>query len=213
MKQLNVGIIGASVFGRDLGLYLLEDPGVKSICYFDDFAEKSPIEGCDFHGDTSKIDDHYEKGVDKIILGIGYNFLEEKNKLFDRLKKNYEFFTFIHSSCTLAPGATVGKGAILFPGCILDTNASVGENSILHIGVRLAHDSIIDSNSFCAPSVSISGNSKIGARCFVGINSTVMNSIDICDDVRIGAGSLVTQNVTDCGLYVGGHNGKLRKLK
>ena len=161
MKQFRVGIIGASVFGRDLGLYLLEDPNVKSICYFDDVAEKSPLEQCDFFGGTDKIGDYYKKSVDKIILGIGYNFLEEKNKLFDRLKTKFEFYTFVHSSCVLAPGASVGDGAILFPGCILDTNASVGENSILHIGVRLAHDSIIEPNSFCAPSVSISGNSKI----------------------------------------------------
>ena len=213
MKQFRVGIIGASVFGRDLGLYLLEDPNVKSICYFDDVAEKSPLEQCDFFGGTDKIGDYYKKSVDKIILGIGYNFLEEKNKLFDRLKTKFEFYTFVHSSCVLAPGASVGDGAILFPGCILDTNASVGENSILHIGVRLAHDSIIEPNSFCAPSVSISGNSKIGSRCFVGINTTVMNSIDICDDVRIGAGSLITQNIEESGLYVGGHSGKVRKLK
>ena len=212
MGKVRLGVIGASVFGKDLGLYLQKDPNVESISYFDDYSHLSPIEGCAFLGAVSEIDKHYGKSIDQLILGIGYNSLKNKNNLYDKLASKYEFYTFIHESCILAPGANVSQGSIILPGCILDTNAKVEQNSVLHIGVKLSHDSVIGSHSFIAPSVSISGNSIIGERCFVGINTTISNSIEIAPDVRLGAGSLVLQNINTSGLFVGGKDGRIRKI-
>jgi acetyltransferase-like isoleucine patch superfamily enzyme len=43
---------------------------------------------------------------------------------------------------------------------------------------------------------------KLGNKVYVGSNSTMM-PVSICDDVVIGAGSVVTKDITESGTYVG----------
>jgi len=45
-------------------------------------------------------------------------------------------------------------------------------------------------------------STKIGDRVNIGSNATIL-PVEICDDVVIGAGSVVTKNVTKPGIYAG----------
>ena len=42
----------------------------------------------------------------------------------------------------------------------------------------------------------------IGNRVYIGSNSTIL-PVNICDDVVIGAGSVVTKNISKPGIYAG----------
>ena len=50
---------------------------------------------------------------------------------------------------------------------------------------------------------------KLGNKVYVGSNSTIL-PISICDDVVIGAGSVVTKDIIQPGTYAGN---PARKLK
>ncbi len=52
---------------------------------------------------------------------------------------------------------------------------------------------------------------KIGDNVSIGTNATIL-PINICDDVVIGAGSVVTKNITEPGIYVGNPAILIRKL-
>ena len=43
----------------------------------------------------------------------------------------------------------------------------------------------------------------IGNDIFIGVRTIVMPGVSICDQVIIGAGSLVTKSITKSGIYVG----------
>jgi acetyltransferase-like isoleucine patch superfamily enzyme len=43
---------------------------------------------------------------------------------------------------------------------------------------------------------------RIGRKVYIGSNSTIL-PVSICDDVVIGAGSVVTRDITEPGTYVG----------
>ena len=45
-------------------------------------------------------------------------------------------------------------------------------------------------------------STKIGDRVSIGSNATIL-PVKICDDVVIGAGSVVTKDITDPGIYFG----------
>jgi UDP-N-acetylbacillosamine N-acetyltransferase len=60
------------------------------------------------------------------------------------------------------------------------------------------------------PGAKILGTAKIGSRCRIGTNSTILPGIEICDDVVIGAGAVVTKNITEPGTYVGVPAKKMR---
>ena len=51
-------------------------------------------------------------------------------------------------------------------------------------------------------------STKIGDRVSIGSNATIL-PVEICDDVVIGAGSVVTKNITDPGKYAGNPARKL----
>ena len=54
-------------------------------------------------------------------------------------------------------------------------------------------------------------STKIGNHVSVGTNATIL-PITICDHVVIGAGSVVTKNITEPGIYAGNPARLLRRL-
>ena len=48
----------------------------------------------------------------------------------------------------------------------------------------------------------IGGGSSIGDNVMCGIGSIIINKIKICSNVTIGAGSIITKNITKPGTYV-----------
>lgn len=53
---------------------------------------------------------------------------------------------------------------------------------------------------------------KIGNNVSIGSNSTIL-PVSICDNVVIGAGAVVTKNITVSGVYIGNPAKLIRKLK
>jgi len=52
---------------------------------------------------------------------------------------------------------------------------------------------------------------RIGARVSIGSNATIL-PVQICDDVVIGAGAVVTRNITQPGIYAGNPARRLRSV-
>lgn len=55
-------------------------------------------------------------------------------------------------------------------------------------------------------------HTKIGNNVSIGSNSTIL-PIEICNNVVIGAGSVVTKNITTPGIYAGNPATLIRKIK
>jgi acetyltransferase-like isoleucine patch superfamily enzyme len=53
-------------------------------------------------------------------------------------------------------------------------------------------------------------STRIGNRVSIGTNSTIL-PVSICDDVVVGAGAVVTRDITEPGFYVGNPARLLRK--
>ncbi|MFM2010747.1 MAG: hypothetical protein RLZZ479_1138, partial [Bacteroidota bacterium] len=54
-------------------------------------------------------------------------------------------------------------------------------------------------------------STKIGNHVSIGSNATIL-PVEICDYVVIGAGSVVTKNITQSGIYVGSPAKKIKDL-
>ena len=55
-------------------------------------------------------------------------------------------------------------------------------------------------------------STRVGARVSIGSNATIL-PVDICSDVVIGAGAVVTRDITEPGIYVGNPARLLRRLE
>ena len=75
----------------------------------------------------------------------------------------------------------------------------------------MEHDVKIGSHCHVCPGVKIGGSVIIGDEVFIGIGSVVIDKIQICSNVVIGAGSIITKNINAPGTYVTFKN-KLKKI-
>jgi acetyltransferase-like isoleucine patch superfamily enzyme len=77
------------------------------------------------------------------------------------------------------------------------SNVSIGEDCFIGHGVMFINDKFSNrklSKNFLS--------TVIGNKVYVGSNSTIL-PVSICDDVVIGAGSVVTKDITESGTYAG----------
>ena len=84
------------------------------------------------------------------------------------------------------------------------SNVSIGVDCFVGHGVMFTNDKFIDrklSKDFLP--------TTIGNKVYIGSNATIL-PVTSCNDVVIGAGAVVTQNITESGTYVGN---PARKLK
>jgi acetyltransferase-like isoleucine patch superfamily enzyme len=125
-------------------------------------------------------------------------------------------------------------------GCTLGDDVFIGPFVEIQKGVRIGARSRIQSHSFICELVEIGDDcviahgvmfindpfaigepakgrrelwksTRIGSRVSIGSNSTVL-PVSICDDVVIGAGSVVTRDIKDSGIYVGNPARLLRHI-
>jgi acetyltransferase-like isoleucine patch superfamily enzyme len=77
------------------------------------------------------------------------------------------------------------------------SNVSIGEDCFIGHGVMFTNDKFANrklSKNFLS--------TIIGNKVYIGSNSTIL-PVSICDDVVIGAGSVVTKDITESGTYTG----------
>ena len=111
--------------------------------------------------------------------------------------------TYIHPTALVDQNAVISPGSFVGPFVSVFNQATVGKDCILAPYSMLSHSSTIGQGSIIHPGVIIAGSTNIGKYCLLGIRSTVIDKLEICDNVVIGAGSLVTKNITAPGNYVG----------
>jgi sugar O-acyltransferase (sialic acid O-acetyltransferase NeuD family) len=111
--------------------------------------------------------------------------------------------TYIHPTAVVASNAVIGDGSFIAPFVSVFDCASIAKDCIFGPYAMLSHNSSIGQGSIVHPGVMIAGSTQIGRYCLLGIRSTVLDKLKICDDVVIGAGSLVTKNILIPGNYVG----------
>lgn len=91
----------------------------------------------------------------------------------------------------------VGNNTRIQSHSFICSNVSIGKFCFIGHGVMFTNDKFSDqklSKKFLA--------TKIGNKVYIGSNATIL-PISICDNVVIGAGSVVTKDIIEPGIYAG----------
>jgi len=204
MKK-KIGIIGAGELGKQIAHLTDQSSDYEVYGFFDDVITVGT--SIDKYTVIGTVDElltaFYSKKFDSIVIGIGYNHLIKKKELYDKFIGQIPFANIIHSTCYIDITAKIGTGVVFYPGCIIDKNVIIKDNVLLNLGVVVSHDSVIASHSFFAPRAAISGFTKIGECCNIGINTTIIDNVNITFNVSTGGGTVVIKSIKQSGLYVG----------
>ena len=105
-------------------------------------------------------------------------------------------------------GVLIGDDVEIGANTTIDRGAL--ENTVIEDGVKLdnqiqvAHNVHIGAHSALAGCVGIAGSARIGRHCMLGGGVGIAGHLEIADHVQITGMSLVTQSITESGVYSSG---------
>ena len=114
----------------------------------------------------------------------------------------------------IGPFVEIQKGVVIGNECRIQSHAFICE--LVEIGNRcfISHGAMFINDTFASGGPA-GGDSnlwkatRIGDHVSIGTNATIL-PVNICDHVVIGAGSVVTRDITDPGVYAGNPARKIR---
>lgn len=149
----------------------------------------------------------YRQGDQAVHVAIGVNAARQREA---------EYWGCAQLVSVIHPGAVVSKFSLVEAGCfvaacaVIAAGASVGVGAIVNHGAMVDHDVKIGAFSHVAPNAVLGGNAVLGRRVLLGSGSVVLPGKRINDDIVVGAGSVVREDLIAPGTYAGVPARKLR---
>ena len=119
----------------------------------------------------------------------------------------------IGSNCFIGPFVEIQKGVIIEKNCKIQSHSficemvHIGKSSFIGHGVMFINDTFSEGGP-ANGNRNLYRKTKIGNCVSIGSNATIL-PVNICDNVVIGAGSVVTKDITSPGKYAGNPAKKL----
>lgn len=123
----------------------------------------------------------------------------------------------IGSNCFIGPFVEIQKGVSIGENTKIQSHSfvcelvAIGNNCFIGHGVVFINDPFLKGGP-ARGNKNFWKETKIGNNVSIGSNTTIL-PVSICDDVVIGAGSVVTKDITEPGIYAGNPARLFRKLK
>lgn len=160
-------------------------------------------------------DDDILQFADKAEFIITVGFIKSpaiRMRIFDKVKEaGGKLATIIASTAHVSRYASLGEGTVVMHQTVVNAGARIGENCIINTFCNIEHDALIGDQCHISTGAMVNGDCKVGKLCFIGSQSVLANGISICDDVIVGAGSLVRKSILKPGIYSG--NPAILKIK
>ncbi len=118
---------------------------------------------------------------------------------------------FIGPFVEIQKGVEVGKNTKIQSHSFICELVVIGEGCFISHGVKFVND-LFQSGHPAGGDTSKWKKTVVGNNVSIGTNTTVL-PVKICDNVVIGAGAVVTKNITQSGVYAGNPARLIRVLK
>ena len=118
--------------------------------------------------------------------------------------------TFVGPFVEIQKGATIGKRCRIQSHAFICELVSIGDDCFISHGAMFIND-LFANGGPAGGNQDLWRPTKLGNRVSIGTNATVL-PVTICDNVVIGAGAVVTKDISNPGIYVGNPARLLRQL-
>ena len=122
----------------------------------------------------------------------------------------------IGDDCFIGPFVEIQKDVTIGKRCRIQSHAFICELVTIGDDCFISHGAMFINDVFAVGGPAkgrkeLWKSTKIGSHVSIGTNATVM-PVTICDQVVIGAGAVVTKDITEPGIYAGNPARLLRRL-
>lgn len=137
------------------------------------------------------------------IIAVGLD-LELRQEVINCVDKDqYELFTYIDTNSVVSTSAMISPGCFVAPFCFVGAKVHLERHVIMAPYSMVHHNSRVGTGSILHPGSTVAGSTNIGKFCRLSLKSTVIDHLDICDHVQLGANAMLTKNVVEPGRYLG----------
>jgi acetyltransferase-like isoleucine patch superfamily enzyme len=116
--------------------------------------------------------------------------------------------SFVGPFVEIQKGVTIGKGCRIQSHSFVCELVTIGDNCFISHGAMFINDPFDTGGP--AEKRELWRSTTIGNRVSVGTNATIL-PVTICDGAVVGAGAVVTKDITETGFYVGNPARLLRR--
>ena len=118
--------------------------------------------------------------------------------------------TFIGPFVEIQKDVKIGKNCKVQSHSFICELVTIGDNTVIAHGVMFIND-LFATGGPANGDKNLWKSTTIGNNVSIGSNATIL-PVSICDNVVIGAGSVVTKNITESGIYIGNPAKKIRVI-
>ncbi|MEI7801767.1 MAG: acyltransferase [Bacteroidota bacterium] len=123
----------------------------------------------------------------------------------------------IGDDCFIGPFVEIQKDVRIGKRCKIQSHSfvcelvEIGDDCVVAHGVMFIND-LFGTGGPAQGDKTLWKSTRIGNKVSIGSNATIL-PVTICDNVVIGAGSVVTKNISESGIYAGNPAKLIRTLK
>jgi acetyltransferase-like isoleucine patch superfamily enzyme len=136
-------------------------------------------------------------GIVDVVFGADVNVVMPVNLYGCRIGNR----VFIGPFVEIQEGAEIGDGSRVQSHCFVCEMVSIGADCVVAHGVMFINDTYA-SGSPARGDRTRWRPTRLGDRVYVGSNATIL-PVNICSDVVVGAGAVVTRDIDMPGTYAG----------
>ena len=118
--------------------------------------------------------------------------------------------SFVGPFVEIQKNVTIGKHVKIQSHSFICELVSIGDECFIGHGVVFINDLFAEGKP-ANGNKKIWKNTKVGNNVSIGSNATIL-PVEICDHVIIGAGAVVTKNITESGVYAGNPAKKIKEV-
>jgi acetyltransferase-like isoleucine patch superfamily enzyme len=118
--------------------------------------------------------------------------------------------TFIGPFVEIQKDVTIGKRCKVQSHSFICELVTIGDDCVVAHGVMFIND-LFENGGPAMGNRDLWKSTRIGSKVSIGSNATIL-PVTICDNVVIGAGSVVTRDISEPGIYAGNPARKMRNL-
>ncbi|KEF38873.1 sugar O-acyltransferase, sialic acid O-acetyltransferase NeuD family [Schinkia azotoformans MEV2011] len=189
-------IVGAGGHGREVLEWILDINEVKptwNVLGFIDDDEKKLDEKKSKYKVIGKISEWVIEENQCFALGIASPQIKEKVTC-QLLERGAEFVSVVHPTVRIAESATYGDGLVAYPYSAIGPDAKVGDFVTL-LSTKIGHDASVGDYTTISSNCGVNGGVILGKRVFLGNLVAIVPDKKIGDDVYVGLGSVVINDI------------------
>ncbi len=148
----------------------------------------------------------------QVALGLG-NGASRRKLLEACLEHHVTVITVIHPTAIVAQSVKIGEGTVILSRANLCANAQLGRGVIIGTAATIEHDVRIGDFTLIGPNVVTGGGVRIMEQALIGLNSQLLPGVLVESNTVVGAGAVVTRNLSESIVAYGIPARPMRRLE